>query len=108
MEKKGRTPFQHTLQYDIIATNNIYMRWKKHEISEEEHNMSKHVLILSASPRRNGNSDTLCNQFMKGASEAGHQAEKIFLRDKKINYCMGCGVCNSIHKCVQGDDMAEK
>lgn len=69
--------------------------------------MSKHVLILSASPRRNGNSDTLCNQFMKGASEAGHQAEKIFLRDKKINYCMGCGVCNSIHKCVQGDDMAE-
>lgn len=31
--------------------------------------MSKNVLIISASPRKGGNSDTLCNQFMKGAGE---------------------------------------
>lgn len=24
-----------------------------------------------------------------------------------MNYCTGCGVCNSTHKCVQKDDMAE-
>ena len=41
--------------------------------------MSKKVLILSSSPRRNGNSDLLCNEFMRGAAEAGHQVEKIFL-----------------------------
>lgn len=41
--------------------------------------MSKKVLIFSSSPRRNGNSDTLCNEFMRGAEEAGHQVEKIFL-----------------------------
>lgn len=69
--------------------------------------MSKKVLIISASPRKNGNSDTLCNQFLKGAVESGHLVEKIFLKDKKINYCMGCGVCNSTHKCVQNDDMLE-
>ena len=48
--------------------------------------MSKKVLILSSSPRRNGNSDLLCNEFMRGAAEAGHQVEKIFLKDKHINY----------------------
>lgn len=39
--------------------------------------MSKKVLILSSSPHRNGNSDLLCNEFMRGAAEAGHQVEKI-------------------------------
>lgn len=69
--------------------------------------MSKQVLILSASPRKNGNSDTLSSQFLKGALESGHQAEKIFLRDKKINYCIGCTACYKTHQCVQTDDMAE-
>ena len=67
----------------------------------------KHVLILSASPRKNGNSDTLCDRFAQGASESGHKVEKIFLASKDIGYCRGCGVCNSTHKCVQKDDMSE-
>ena len=69
--------------------------------------MSKKVLILSTSPRKGGNSDLLCDEFMKGAKEAGHNVEKIFIAQKKINYCTGCGVCNSTHKCVQDDDMKE-
>lgn len=70
--------------------------------------MNKKVLIISASPRKGGNSDTLCDQFMLGAKEAGNNVEKIFLKDKEINYCTGCGVCNNIGKgCVQKDDMAE-
>jgi multimeric flavodoxin WrbA len=39
--------------------------------------------VLSASPRRGGNSDLLCDQFMLGAKESGNQVEKIFLRDKR-------------------------
>lgn len=66
----------------------------------------KNVLIVSSSPRRGGNSDLLCDQFLAGAQAAGHQAEKVFLRDCKINYCQGCGVCNNTHCCVQKDDMA--
>ena len=69
--------------------------------------MSKNVLVLSGSPRRDGNSDLLCDQFVLGTIEAGHQAEKIFLRDKKINYCMACDVCRGNGgNCVQQDDMA--
>lgn len=70
--------------------------------------MNKKVLVLSASPRKGGNSDLLCDQFMLGAKEAGHQAEKIFVRDKKINYCVACDVCkNNGDDCDQNDDMAE-
>jgi multimeric flavodoxin WrbA len=69
--------------------------------------MSKKVLVISSSPRRGGNSDTLCDEFIRGASESGSETEKIFLRDLQINYCTGCGVCNSTHKCVQPDDMAQ-
>ena len=67
----------------------------------------KKVLILSSSPRRGGNSDTLCNRFMAGAQEKGHNGEKITLADKNIGYCTGCGVCSMYGKpCPQKDDAA--
>lgn len=70
--------------------------------------MNKKVLILSSSPRRHGNSDLLCDQFAAGAQHSGHQAEKIFLKDKTINYCTGCGTCfERVKPCPQKDDMAE-
>lgn len=71
--------------------------------------MSKKVLIISASPRKNGNSDLLCDEFAKGASDYGNEVEKIFLADKKINYCIGCGLCsrNDYSGCSQKDDMEE-
>jgi multimeric flavodoxin WrbA len=70
--------------------------------------MNKKVLVLSSSPRKGGNSDLLCDRFVNGAQEAGHQAEKISLKDRKINYCTGCGTClNGRKDCPQKDDMAE-
>ena len=69
--------------------------------------MSKKILIISSSPRKGGNSDLLCDEFIRGASEAGHKTEKVFLRDKNIHYCIGCGVCNSTAQCVQSDDMEQ-
>lgn len=70
--------------------------------------MTKKVLILSSSPRRGGNSDTLCDEFLRGAVEAGNEVEKIFLRDRTIHYCTGCSTC-SLHgkPCPQKDDAAE-
>lgn len=68
--------------------------------------MSKKVLILSSSPRQHGNSDTLCDQFMRGAMEANHRVDKVFLAEKKINYCTGCFACGTSGKCTQKDDMS--
>ena len=37
----------------------------------------KNILVISASPRKGGNSDVLCDEFIKGAQQAGHKVEKI-------------------------------
>ncbi len=67
----------------------------------------KKVLIISASPRKGGNSDTLCDKFALGAKENGNQVEKVRLSEKKIGYCTGCGACDRTHHCVQRDDREE-
>ena len=55
----------------------------------------KNVLVISASPRKGGNSDTLCNQFVSGAQEAVHKVEKINLREIEMNYCRACYYCKN-------------
>lgn len=70
--------------------------------------MAKKIIVFSASPRKGGNSDLLCDQFMEGARKAGHEVEKIFIRERNINYCTGCGTCFDGKKaCPQKDDMAQ-
>lgn len=68
----------------------------------------KKVLILSGSPRKGGNSDLLCDEFLRGAQKAGNDVEKVFLADKKIGYCKACYYCkNHDGACAIQDDMAE-
>lgn len=70
--------------------------------------MSKNILILSGSPRKGGNSDLLCDEFMRGAREAGHRVKKIRVAEKKIDYCSGCYYCEkSGGVCAKKDDMAD-
>lgn len=47
---------------------------------------NKKVLVISASPRKGGNTDLLCDEFVKGATEVGGNVEKIFLDDYKIDF----------------------
>ena len=65
--------------------------------------MAKKVLIISSSPRKGGNSDLLCDEFMKGALEAGNEVEKIVLKDKTVHPCTGCSVC-SMYGGNRGED----
>lgn len=65
------------------------------------------VLAISASPRKEGNSDILCDRFLKGATKVGHMTEKISLRKKSFSPCISCYGCMKEHICVQDDDMAD-
>ena len=70
--------------------------------------MSKKVLILSGSPRKGGNSDLLCDEFMRGAVESGHQVEKLRVAAKDIHPCIACYHCRENDgQCAFKDDMAE-
>lgn len=69
--------------------------------------MSKNVLIISSSPRKGGNSETLAASFAKGAEEAGHKVETIYLREKNYGFCKGCLACLKAGHCVIGDDAVE-
>ncbi|GAE85417.1 flavodoxin family protein [Bacteroides reticulotermitis] len=68
--------------------------------------MIKKLLVISASPRKGGNSDYLSDLFIYGAEEAGHQVEKVFLREKDINYCTACYSCKKhAGRCAIKDDV---
>ena len=70
--------------------------------------MAKNILILSGSPRKGGNSDTLCDEFMRGAQEAGHSVEKIWVQGKKVAPCLACYYCKDhAGECVIKDNMKE-
>lgn len=66
--------------------------------------MSKSVLVISTSPRRNGNSALLAEEFARGAQEVGNIVEKISLHDKTIGFCKGCLACQKTQRCVIHDD----
>lgn len=66
----------------------------------------KHIVILSGSPRKNGNTNLLCRQFQKGAEEAGHSVRFIPLAEKRIGFCRACDICmRNGGACIQKDDM---
>lgn len=68
----------------------------------------KKVLILSGSPRKGGNSDLLCDAFLRGAREAGNEAEKIRVAEKRIAPCSACYYCrDNGGACIHSDGMAE-
>ena len=69
--------------------------------------MSKNVLILSSSPRKGGNSETLVAAFAKGAQEAGNQVETMYLRKMQYGFCKGCLACQKLGYCVIKDDAVE-
>lgn len=67
--------------------------------------MSKRVLLLSSTPRKGGNSELLSEAFASGAEEAGHMAEIVRLRTKRVHPCIACDACKKNgDRCTQKDD----
>lgn len=115
-KKEYRQLLQKTLDLELTPRIRMFKEARMKMQFQKEKNyriwriihVSKKVLVLSASPRKGGNSDLLCDQFLLGAKEAGNQVEKVFLRDKKINYCVACDYCQKNNgNCSQKDDMTE-
>lgn len=62
------------------------------------------ILILTGSPRKNGNSNTLADEFTRGATEAGHEVVRFDSAFKSVHPCTGCNACGMNGPCVFKDD----
>jgi len=68
----------------------------------------KNILVITGSPRKNGNSDLLAGAFIKGAEKSGHSIVRFDAGRKKISGCIACNKCYSKGTaCVFKDDFNE-
>lgn len=63
------------------------------------------VLGIVGSPRRGGNTETLVDEVLMGAGEAGATTEKVVLSEMEVSLCKACNECRRDGRCVQEDDM---
>ncbi len=63
------------------------------------------VVGISGSPRREGNTETLLKEFLRGAEEKGAETLLFILPEMNIAPCQHCDGCLAEGKCVVEDDM---
>lgn len=66
-----------------------------------------HIVVLSGSPRKDGNTALLVQAFVQGAENA-NTVEVISVADHRVHPCTGCNACMRAegHACAQEDDMS--
>ena len=57
------------------------------------------IIVLAGSPHKNGTSNALVQEFVKGAKEVGKEVEIIDLAHIDIHPCMGCDACGMNGDC---------
>lgn len=62
------------------------------------------IVVLTGSPRRNGNTNHLAGQFIKGAEEAGHEVYHFDCAQRKVSSCIACNRCGMNGQCIFNDD----
>ncbi len=66
------------------------------------------IVVLSGSPRKGANTDTMVEAFAETAREGGNTVEVVRVASKKIAGCLGCQYCFADEgTCVQKNDMAD-
>lgn len=67
----------------------------------------KKILVVIGGGRPNGNTNQLVDSFIKGATEMGHEIEKVSLNKVEVKGCIGCNACRYGKPCIQKDDFNE-
>lgn len=62
------------------------------------------ILGIYGSPRKDGNSDILMKEVLRGAADAGADIAEVFARKLVIEPCLGCDKCIELGHCWQKDD----
>ena len=66
--------------------------------------MSKKIVVITGSPRKNGNSFAMTDAFIKAAEEKGHTVTRFDAALKNVGGCRACETCFSTGKACTFDD----
>ncbi len=62
------------------------------------------ILVIESSPHKNGSSNLLADNFIRGAQEKGHHVTVFDAARADIHPCLGCDFCEMNGPCSQKDD----
>ncbi len=65
------------------------------------------IAVVEGSPHRQGSSNLLAEQFIRGAREGGHSVTVLDAAHMDIHPCMGCDHCGMDGPCARKDDMGK-
>ena len=65
------------------------------------------ILVMESSPHKHGSSNLLAAEFIRGATEAGHQTQVFDVARSDLRPCLGCDACGMSGSCVQKDGTEE-
>lgn len=66
--------------------------------------MSKKIVVITGSPRKNGNSFAMTDAFIQAAEAKGHTVTRFDAAFRKIGGCHACETCYSTGKACTFDD----
>jgi len=67
--------------------------------------LAPQILGIAGSPRKDGNTDTLLREALRGAADGGAAVEFLPLRNHKMHPCLECNRCQATGRCVIQDDV---
>jgi multimeric flavodoxin WrbA len=63
------------------------------------------IIAFCGSPRKNGNTEILLKEALRGIEDSGNTVVTIYLNNIDITPCQDCGGCNETGQCIVSDDM---
>jgi len=75
-----------------------------HNQIQEEKFMSKTIVVITGSPRKNGNSFAMTDAFIKAAEAKGHTVTRFDAALKNVGGCHACETCFKSGKACSFDD----
>ena len=66
------------------------------------------ITVITGSARKNGTSNYMADEFIRGAEESGHEVYRFDSAKKDVKHCLGCNACGMGTKpCIHKDDFVE-
>lgn len=65
------------------------------------------VIAFLGSPRKDGNTELLLKEAIKGINDSGYEVRLFNLNIMSVRPCQDCGGCNETGVCIIDDDMSE-